>query len=100
MLGDTASFDDTNDDSLLRSSASLQTGSFSTSQDVAAFTDLTLGSEAVGGGLLMADLTQAWIDERTAPEILPYKHHLVEGLIERLDEKVGHAYILAKRSCL
>ncbi|KAI8390965.1 uncharacterized protein BYT42DRAFT_542599 [Radiomyces spectabilis] len=32
-------------------------------------------------------ITQAWIDERNAPELLPYKRHIVETLIELLEQQ-------------
>lgn len=34
------------------------------------------------------DLTQAWIAERTAPEILPYQNDLLERLMERIRAQV------------
>ncbi|KAI9480388.1 MAG: hypothetical protein EXX96DRAFT_482391 [Benjaminiella poitrasii] len=34
---------------------------------------------------MIAEMTQAWIDERNAPEILPYEHALVEPLIEAIE---------------
>ncbi|KAG0168477.1 hypothetical protein DFQ28_011571 [Apophysomyces sp. BC1034] len=36
----------------------------------------------------VADLTQAWIDERSAPELLPYKRFLVESLIDQLEDQI------------
>lgn len=34
------------------------------------------------------DLTQAWIAERTAPEILPFQNDLLERLMDRVRQQV------------
>jgi GINS complex subunit 4 len=34
------------------------------------------------------DLTQSWIAERTAPEILPFQTYLLERLMERVRQQV------------
>ncbi|KAF9978312.1 GINS complex subunit [Actinomortierella ambigua] len=34
-------------------------------------------------------LTQAWINERAAPEILPYEQESVQGLLEKIDQQLG-----------
>lgn len=33
-------------------------------------------------------LTQAWMNERNAPELLPYMKNLIDGLIEQIEEQV------------
>ncbi|KAI7904921.1 uncharacterized protein BX663DRAFT_501044 [Cokeromyces recurvatus] len=38
-------------------------------------------------GEMIAEMTQVWIDERNAPEILPYEHSLVEPLIEAIESQ-------------
>jgi hypothetical protein len=37
----------------------------------------------------LARLTQAWINERSAPEILPYEGALITNLMEMVDAQVG-----------
>ncbi|KAG0230689.1 GINS complex subunit [Actinomortierella wolfii] len=34
-------------------------------------------------------LTQAWINERAAPEILPYEGEAVQGLLDRIDSQLA-----------
>ena len=34
-------------------------------------------------------LTQAWVNEKGAPEILNYEHHLVQNLLEMIETQVS-----------
>ncbi|KAG0270029.1 GINS complex subunit [Actinomortierella ambigua] len=34
-------------------------------------------------------LTQAWVNERAAPEILPYEQEAVQGLLDKIDQQLG-----------
>jgi hypothetical protein len=39
-------------------------------------------------GETIAELTKVWMDERNAPELLPYEHSLVEPLILAIESQV------------
>ena len=38
-------------------------------------------------------LTRAWVNERTAPELLPYPTGLVERVMDRIKKQVRHTHI-------
>jgi GINS complex subunit 4 len=40
-------------------------------------------------GETIAELTKVWMDERHAPELLPYEHSLVEPLILAIESQVN-----------
>lgn len=40
-------------------------------------------------GETIAELTKVWMDERQAPELLPYEHSLVEPLILSIESQVN-----------
>jgi len=45
-------------------------------------------SQVPGGTRDITDLTQSWIAERSAPEILPFQTALLERLMERIRQQV------------
>ncbi|KAI9312896.1 hypothetical protein BX666DRAFT_782096 [Dichotomocladium elegans] len=61
--------------------------SFEISQDGAFLSVNDISSIRIDHADTIADLTQAWINERCAPELLPYRRYLVEPLIKSVEDQ-------------
>lgn len=70
--------------------------SFNVSQDGALFIQSSRSAHAFDHKSTIANLTQAWLNERHAPELLPYKRAWVEELIDAIERQVLPGLLLLR----
>lgn len=70
-------------------SQSLGASSFDFTQDDTLLGVNDFSSIRIDHADTVANLTQAWINERNAPELLPYKRYLVEPLLKAIEDQVS-----------
>ncbi|CDS08152.1 hypothetical protein LRAMOSA02100 [Lichtheimia ramosa] len=68
-------------------SQSLGASSFDFTQDDTLLGVNDFSSIRIDHADTVANLTQAWINERNAPELLPYKRYLVEPLLKAIEDQ-------------
>lgn len=64
-------------------------GSFDLTQDDTLLGVNDFSSIRIDHADTVANLTQAWINERNSPELLPYKRYLVEPLLKAIEDQVS-----------